>query len=128
MPDIKDEDIENPWVTVPKRKRGGTFPIADTIQHNVAKSDVDNLQTNTFLNLSLQEDFSGESTSSGPRQNASVDTSRRPIFPDLPSPPRKRTKKDAKKVQSLQSLKTKNLRNITPSLKSAMNGSIDKLA
>lgn len=107
MPDIKDEEIENPWIAVPKRKRGGTFPIADTTQHNIVKLDVDSLQSNSFLNLSLQEDIADESTSSGPGQNVSPNISHSLLTPGLPSPPRKRTKKDPKKVQPLQSLQTK---------------------
>jgi hypothetical protein len=103
MSDIKDEEIENPWITVPKRKRDRTFPIVDAVQHKTAKSDVDNLQTNTFFNLDFQEDLSDESTSNDPRQNPSLNISRPPTIPGLPSPPRKRTKKDPKKVRPLQS-------------------------
>jgi hypothetical protein len=97
---MEDEAIANPWITVPKRKRNRTFNRNDPSQLNgSSNSEVDPLQTNSFINLSLQETFPENSTTNGIEVTSlTVDITHPPPSLGLTSPPRKRSKKDPNKV------------------------------
>ena len=95
---MEAEDTLNPWITVPKRKRNRTFGHNDTTQNGSPKSEVETIQTNSFINLSLQESMSEDSTPNGVGMTVSADIAHPPPSPGIRAPPRKRTKKDPKKV------------------------------
>src|SRR5271155_1307672 len=95
--DMEDDTIFNPWIEVPKRKRHRTFNQNDPSQLTTSsKSEVDKLQTNSFINLTLQESRPEDSTSNGIEMT--VETTHLPPSPGSTSPPRKRSKKDPTKV------------------------------
>jgi len=94
---MEDDTIVNPWIEVPKRKRHRTFNQNDLSQVTLSsKSEVEKLQTNSFLNLTLQESRPEDSNSNGIEMT--VETTHQPPSPGLTSPPRKRSKKDPTKV------------------------------
>ena len=95
---MEAEDTLNPWITVPKRKRNRTFGQNDTTHNDSPKSEVENLQTNSFINLSLQEPMLDGSTSNRAGMTLPADIAHPPQSPGIPAPPRKRTKIDPKKV------------------------------
>lgn len=94
---MEDEEIINPWITVSKRKRNRTFVQNDAVQKGSSKSEVETLQANSFINLSLQESNSEDSTQNGLE---TTDFTHALLSPGIPSPPRKRCKKGPKKVHS----------------------------
>lgn len=95
--DMEDDTIVNPWIEVPKRKRNRTFNQNDPAQVTLSsKSEVETLQTNSFINLTLQESRSENSNSNGIEMT--VETAHQRPSSGLSSPPRKRSKKDPTKV------------------------------
>jgi hypothetical protein len=93
--DMEDDTIFNPWIEVPKRKRHRTFNQNDPSQPTISsKSEVDKLQRNSFINLTLQESRPEDSTSNG----IEMTVEHLPPSPGFTSPPRKRSKKDPTKV------------------------------
>ena len=100
--DVDDDTIVNPWIQVPKRKRHRTFNQNDPDQVSLSsKSEVEKLQTNSFINLSLQDSRPEDSTSNGIEMT--VETAHLPPSPGLKSPPRKRSKKEPSKVYPILS-------------------------
>lgn len=97
--DMEAEETLNPWITVTKRKRNHTFEQNDTTQNGPPKSEVENLQSNSFINLSLQESMPENSTPNGGMPIPAGITHPQ-LSPEIATPPRKRTKKDPKKVYS----------------------------
>jgi hypothetical protein len=95
--DMEDDTIFNPWIEVPKRKRYRTFNQNDPSHVNLSsKSEVEKLQTNSFINLTLQESRPEDSSANGIEKD--VETAVLPQSPGLTYPPRKRSKKDPTKV------------------------------
>ena len=97
---MEAEETLNPWITVTKRKRNHTFEQNDTTQNGSPKSEVENLQSNSFINLSLQESMSENSTTNGGGMPIPAGIAHPQLSPGIAAPPRKRTKKDPKKVFS----------------------------
>src|SRR5271170_33842 len=95
---MEDEEIINPWITVSKRKRNRTFGQFDSARTIPSKSEVENLHSNSFINLSLQESHSDSLSSNGKSMSDPTDLPLPPSSPAPRSPPRKKSKKDPKKV------------------------------
>jgi hypothetical protein len=95
---MEDEEKINPWVTISKKKRNRTFAQSDVAQNGSSKSEVDNLQSNTFTNLTLQESTPGDNAKHGRDLTFTSGIHHPPPSPGIPPPPRKRSKKDPKKV------------------------------
>ena|SRR5215471_8961121 len=97
---MEAEETLNPWITVPKRKRIHTFEQNDATRNGLPKSEVENLQSNSFINLSLQENMSEDNVPNRGGMTVSGDVVASPLSPGIPAPPRKRIKKDPKKVHT----------------------------
>lgn len=94
---MDNDTIVNPWIEVPKRKRNRTFNQNNPAQVTISsKSEVETLQTNSFINLTLQESRPDDSSSNGTEMT--VETAHQRPSPGMSSPPRKRSKRDSTKV------------------------------
>ena len=86
--------IENPWITVSKRKRS-RFSGSPHDAASRSEESQPNLPTNGFLNLTLHESAADDQHDG---QATSNDEAARPSSSEGAVPPRKKTKKHPKKV------------------------------
>jgi hypothetical protein len=95
---MEAEETLNPWITVPKRKRNSAFGQNDATKDVSPKSGVETLQSNSFLNLSLQESMNELGTPNTAGMTLPGDIAHPLPSPGVPVPPRKKPKKDLTKV------------------------------
>ena len=95
------EAMQNPWITVSKRKRSR---LSGASQDGASKAEqtVEKLPTNGFLNLSLADDERNGQAIDG----AANEEATRPSSSEAAVPPRKKKKKESKKVSPPTTLQT----------------------
>ena len=108
--------IENPWITVSKRKRsrpsGNQYDATSKSEEPQEK-----LPTNGFLNLTLHESAADDENNGQFPDGTSNPEAARPANSEGAVPPRKKTKKDPKKVY----ISTQQIENSTVEISLSVN-------
>ena len=121
--ETEDGGVQNPWITVSKRKRGGNLSSGqyESVRTEPSPSEkaVGKPPTNGFLHLTLHESDTDEDDSqNGQLPDGTLNReANRPGSSEVAVPPRKKTKKDPKKVY----ISTQQIENSTVEISLSVN-------